>query len=69
MRGPLDTDTVKHGGLGDASRMCCIIWHWNPAVCGEQDGFIEDSLKRKHHAVCKEAEALMSLDLTASKSY
>lgn len=49
--------------FGSMDQRC--VWNWEPAVCGRQDGFIAVSgnPRRKHHAVCEEAESWVSLDL------
>jgi len=35
--------------LSDALGLLCILWHWKPAACRRQDGFIEvsETPKRK----------------------
>jgi len=35
--------------------LICILWHWKPAACGRQDGFIEvsENPRRKHHAAMR----------------
>lgn len=52
---------VKHG---DALGQLCILWHWKPTACSQQDGFIEESgnPRRKRHAICEEAEDWTILD-------
>jgi len=53
--------------LSDSLGLLCILWHWKPAVCRRQDGFIEEAgnPRIKLHVISEETEALASLHIPA----